>query len=494
MNSILVVDDDQIVAQSIKKVVTKTLECQVELAHSGQEAIEKLQTESFDVVLLDIRLDDASGMDLLKDFKLRAPQAEVIMMTAYATIEDAIEAVKLGAFDFITKPFENIDVVPIAIKKAVEHREMVKRLSNAEKDLKDKYGFENIIGTSPEMQRVFRTVRDVANSDATILIEGASGTGKELVARAVHFNSARSERAFLACNCSSLSESLIESELFGHVKGAFTSAFSDKRGLFEAANHGTLFLDEIGEIPQTTQVRLLRALQEGEIIPVGSSEVRRVDVRIIAATNKELDKLVEQGKFREDLYYRINVINISMPPLRERKGDIDLLVMHFIKKYNERNSKQIEGIDRATMQLLYNYSWPGNVRELENAIERAVILEKGITLSTAVLPTNLLKSTGQMFDPKKAGSGDYLTYKEAKREAVLKLTRGYIDTLLTTTKGNITKAAAIAGMERSNFKKLMNQSAIDASPYRSLANEEEYSAANKKVKAREVSENQRGVV
>src|SRR6516165_1406081 len=363
---VLVVDDEPSLLRALESPIAAT---------------QQLAQEDFDVALLDIKMPDLSGLELLAAVKHRRPEVEVIMMTGHATVETALAAVKAGAYDYLTKPFEDVELVARAVGKAAERKMLFDRNRELERKLSEREPGpgEGLVGSSPGIREVTRMIEAVAYSAATVLVTGESGTGKELVARALHARSPRRAQPFVALNCGALTETLLESELFGHVKGAFTGAQRDQRGLFDAADGGTIFLDEIGDIPLATQVRLLRVLQEGEIKRVGSADAVKVDVRVIAATHRDLPKLVKAGKFREDLFYRLNVINIPLPPLRERVEDVPLLAHHFLRRYAERLSKRVRSVSPEAIELLSGYRWPGNVRELENAIERAVVLCRGDT-------------------------------------------------------------------------------------------------------------------
>jgi DNA-binding NtrC family response regulator len=363
-------------------------------------------------------------------------------MTGYGTIESAIEAIKAGAYDYITKPFKP-DRLLLDVQNALERRRLSEENRYLRKELEERYSFANIIGKSPQMQEVFRLIERVAESSSSILIQGKSGTGKELVARAIHYHSPRRGRPFVSINCGGLVESLLESELFGHLRGAFTGAFVSKRGLVQEAQGGTLFLDEVGDMSPSMQVKLLRALQEGEIRPVGGTNIIKVDVRFISASNKNLTQGVKEGSFREDLYYRLNVINVTIPDLSERKEDIPLLTSHFLKKYGSSLKKEILRLSEEAMAALLDYSWPGNVRELENCIERAVVLAKGKEILLSDLPPSLQGSQGQHLIGVKVG----VTLEELEREA--------IHQTLHYTKGNKALAAKLLGIsERTLYRKL----------------------------------------
>ncbi len=388
METILIVDDEKnyplIISAVLNEEGFETL-----TANSASEALETLKSCDVDIVLTDMKMPGMDGIELLEHVKRKDPELPVIMMTAHGTVEKAVEAMQKGAYNYILKPFENESLI-VYVKKAVAVYRMVKENRRLKSDAVSRYGFANIIGKSKAMQSFFEIIRKVSPTGATVLIEGENGTGKELAARAVHFTSPRKDNPFVAVNCSALSENLLESELFGHEKGAFTGAASMKKGRFELADGGTLFLDEIGELSPSLQVKLLRVLQEKTFERVGGVKPVSVDIRIIAATNKNLKAEVESGGFREDLYYRLNVLYVRLPPLRERTEDIRLLVDHFIKKFsNERKSDiPVEGIEQDAERLFHEYPWPGNVRELENVIERAMILCPGNMITVSDLPRN----------------------------------------------------------------------------------------------------------
>ncbi len=357
---------------------------------SGEEALERLAAAAFDLVLTDIKMPGMDGMDLLRRVKADAPDTQVIVLTAFGTIEMAVEAMKAGAFEYVTKPF-NRDELKLAVRKALRVRNLETENVRLRREVKRRYGFENIVGDSPQMQRVFRLVEKVADTDASVLITGESGTGKELVARALHYQSRRADRPFVAVNCAAIPRELLESELFGHRKGAFTGAIRDKKGKLEEAGQGTLFLDEIGDLPIELQAKILRALQEREITPVGGSEIVHVGARVVAATNRDLEAEIEAGRFREDLYYRLAVVPVRLPSLRERPGDIPLLVAHFLKRLGGDDPPV--RVDPAALDALSRYPWKGNVRELENTIERLLILRETDTIRLEDLPDKIRRPT-----------------------------------------------------------------------------------------------------
>jgi two-component system response regulator AtoC len=427
---ILVVDDEAIVRESLGDWL-KDDGYQVFTAENGHEALDVIEKERPGIMIADLIMPGMDGIELMKRAKARQPGIEVIIITAYASIPTAITAMKEGAYDYIEKPFcpERAELL---VKKLAEHQELVEENLSLRQRLEDRYRFENIIAKSSKMQRVIQVIKVVAKSNATVLITGESGTGKELVARAIHSRSHRRNKSFVAVSCAALPESLLESELFGHEKGSFTGAYAQKKGKFEFTNGGTLFLDEVGEMSANIQVHLLRVLEEKEFTRVGGNEPIRVDVRVISATNKDLRKAIEKQEFREDLYYRLNVVNIELPPLRERKEDIPLLAQHFLHKFAMENQKEITGFSSEATELVLSYDWPGNVRELENAIERAVILARDSIITIADLPQenpSLACSTG----PKK-------NLKEVEKDHILNVLR--------ETGENYSEAARILGISR----------------------------------------------
>jgi two-component system, NtrC family, response regulator HydG len=385
--TILVVDDDRANLASLERIFLRE-DLEVLVAHNGKEALDILRRQQVGVCLTDLMMPGVSGLDLLRAAKKVSPETEVILMTAFGTVEKAVEAMRDGAWDFVTKPFKRIQIVR-AVRRALHKQSLVLENQALRTELNDSRRDPTIVGNSLPIRQLMDLVRQVAPSTATALLQGESGTGKELVARAVHRLSSRSDGAFIALNCAALPESILEAELFGHEKGAFTGASERRRGRFEVADRGTLFLDEIAETSQAVQVKLLRVLQEGEFERVGGGQTLRVDVRIVAATNKNLEEEVQAGRFREDLFYRLNVIRLDIPPLRERKDDIPLLANHFLSVYSAKNKKTLGGISREAMERLLGWHWPGNVRELENAIERAVVLARTDTIGSDELPPQL---------------------------------------------------------------------------------------------------------
>jgi DNA-binding NtrC family response regulator len=392
--SILVVDDDKNICKMIEINLRKEREYEVESANSGEACLKIIRENVPDLVLLDIQMPGIDGIETLKRIRDDEPRIPVVMMSAHGTIEKAVQSMKLGAYDFITKPFAS-DRLLVTVRNALTTSSLRQEIDALRSELKSRYQFKNIIGQSGKMQEVFRALEKVINSNVTVLIQGESGTGKELIARAIHYHSpTRNNKPFVAVNCSALPESLLESELFGHEKGSFTGATGRRIGKFEVANGGTIFLDEIGLMTQATQAKVLRILQEREFERVGGNEMVKVDVRVISATNKDLEEAIKTGEFREDLYYRIAVFPIKLPPLRERKEDIPLIAAHFLDKYTKQESKEIEGIAPDALELLMAYNWPGNVRELENCIERAVVLATTREITPKDLP-NSVRAIGE---------------------------------------------------------------------------------------------------
>ena len=385
--NLLIVDDEEEMRHMLSVLLRKE-GYKPEVAKDGVEALEKIEKTLFDVVLCDIRMPRMDGLEFLGEIHKRHVESLVIMMSAYGTVDIAIEAMKRGAADYINKPIKPDEIV-LTLRKNEERDRLKKENVLLRKAVKKEYQFDNIIAKSQNMQSIFDTIEKIAEYKSTVLVSGESGTGKELVARAIHYNSLRSEGPFIAVNCGAIPENLLESELFGHLKGAFTDAVRNKKGLFEEADGGSLFLDEVGELPKFLQVKLLRALQESEVRRVGDTRPVKVDVRVIAATAKELAKEVQEGNFRDDLYYRLNVLPIQLPPLRDRREDIPLLTQHFIQKYNQGLKLMVEGFSNETMNLMVDYAWPGNVRELENTVERAMVLVDGNWIDEEVLPDRI---------------------------------------------------------------------------------------------------------
>lgn len=432
---VLIVDDEENFRHMLS-VILKKEGYDVEAASNGEEALQKVTLSPYDQVLCDIRMPKMDGLDFLNEAKKAGVDSTIIMMSAYGTVDIAIEAIKLGAYDYISKPFKPDEVI-LTLKKAEERERLRRENEFLRKEVKKEYSFENIISKNKQMQKIFEVITKVAQYKSTILITGESGTGKELVARALHYNSDRAQNPFVAVNCGAIPENLLESELFGHAKGAFTDAIRTKKGLFEEADGGTLFLDEIGELPPQLQVKLLRVLQEGEIRRIGESKPIQVDVRIVAATVKDLVKEVNEGRFRDDLFYRLNVLPIHIPPLRERNEDIPLLTAHFIKKYSEAMGKNMVGIDSGALEALMNYKWYGNVRELENTIERAIVLADRENIEIENLPLEIQNFREEV--PLEPLAEEEYSIKKSSRFLEMNL----IKKALKKTKGNHTHAAKL---------------------------------------------------
>jgi DNA-binding NtrC family response regulator len=445
---VLAVDDEVSVLESFKLFLEDKYHLLT--ATNGKDAMETIKKKWVNLVLLDIRLPEMDGMEILRKIKEFDSNIEVIMITAVKTIETAVEAMKLGAHDYISKPF-NVEEMMVTIKKAIEKQTLIKEVEYLRSELNERIDFESMVGTSEKMQRVFETIKDVAMHDATVLILGESGTGKEMVARAIHYNSKRKDKPFIAVDCAALTPTLIESELFGHEKGSFTDATKEKTGKFELAHGGTLFLDEIGNLGLDTQVKILRTLQEREIEKVGGERTIKVDLRLISATNVDLKKALKDGKFREDLYYRLNVVPVEIPPLRERSEDIPLLANHFLAKYNQEFNKKIKGFSYDTMKYFTQYKWPGNVRELQNIIERLVVLGKEDVISPESLPLDIIMGGME-------NKTDFVREDATLLNAVDEFQKQRIINALEKVKWNSKKAAQILGIHyntiRKNIKRL----------------------------------------
>ncbi|GAB62948.1 MAG: sigma-54-dependent Fis family transcriptional regulator [Candidatus Jettenia sp.] len=438
---ILVVEDDEYVLGSIRILLNKE-GYEVNTALNGLEALNLYRRESYDLVIADLKMPQMDGIELLKQLKLEFSDVSLIMMTAYGSIRTAVEAMKMGAYDYVTKPV-SAEEIRLVIQRAFERQNLITEIKTLRKELEERFSLDNIIGKSYAMQRVYDLILQVANTDATVLITGETGTGKELVAHAIHHNSKRKNCPFVVINCSALPESLLESELFGHEEGAFTGATKQRVGKFEFADTGTVFFDEMGNLPLSMQTKLLRLLQEKSFERIGGNQTIKVDVRVLAATNKDLNKLSEEGCFRKDLYYRLNVIPIQLPSLKERREDIPLLVTHFIEKYNKVFKKEIKSISQNALNIMMSYGWPGNVRELENLVERALIMAKDHIISEIELPVSNQKQTRERFEDIDNNQiigmslEDFLAHCENK----------YITRLLKQCKGRIDSSAKISGID-----------------------------------------------
>jgi two-component system response regulator PilR (NtrC family) len=453
-----VIDDEPVIHDVLSQLLTSE-GYDIEISSSGEEALEKFEVRTFDLVLLDLLMPGMNGIEILKAAKKIDPQALIIILTAYASVESAIEAMKIGAFDYIQKPFKHEELL-LTIARALEHKNLQKENVRLRDELKRKFSFANILGKSKVMENVFDLIKAAAPTRSTILVQGESGTGKELAARAIHQNSNRSGFPFIVVNSGSLPPDLLESHLFGHVKGAFTGAVSEKQGLFEAADKGTIFFDEISSICLETQAKLLRVMQDREFMRLGGTKTIKVDVRIIAATNSDLEELIRQKAFRKDLFYRLNVIKIELPPLRERKEDIPLLVKHFLDLYTKENGKEIDGVSEDVLEILERNAWPGNVRELENLIERAVVFAKSKIITRENLPEIFLS-------PQKKGAGVSAAEDEAKnlRDQTLAFQKRLIETTLRKAKGVQKNAAQMLDVKPTTLNEMIKRLGIDVSEF-----------------------------
>jgi DNA-binding NtrC family response regulator len=452
---ILIVDDEEIVIRSCLRILADG-DYELEAVRNGLEALKKIDEKEYDVIILDIKMPKVDGMEVLQRVKEAHPDIDIIMITGLNQIETAVKAMKFGALDYLPKPFEP-EELQLIVAKAFERRRLMQENFSPESEVSAKYRFENIIGASPPMQSVFRLIARCAPTNSTVLLRGESGTGKELVARAIHYNSLRKDRAFVPVDCTSLSEGLLESELFGHVKGSFTGAVSDKKGLFETAEGGTLFLDEIGNISMSTQAKLLRFIEEREFKAVGDTRTRSVNIRLITATNKNLKEMVADGTFREDLFYRINIFPIEIPSLRERRDDIPALAFHFLNIFSKDTEKKVTEFSGGAMNLLLNHDWPGNVRELENAVHRAVILTNDSVVRQGHL-VNIIDMMPRLDLDVPRTSEDLKRIKKiARQKSVENVEKHFVLEALKRNGWNVTRSAEETGMQRSNFQALMKK-------------------------------------
>ncbi len=449
-----IIDDEPIIHEVLGDLLT-TEGYEVESSLDGEEALEKYSPDTYDLILLDLLMPGMNGIEVLKKIKKIDPQAVIIIITAYASVESAIAAMKIGAFDYIQKPFKH-DELLLTIDRAKSHKKLQDENLRLKDELKRKFSFENIIGKSKVMNNVFDLIKASAPTRSTILLQGESGTGKELVARAIHQSSDRTNAPFIIVNSGSLPPELLESNLFGHLKGAFTGAVSDKKGLFEAADKGSIFFDEISSLNIETQAKLLRVMQDREFMRLGGTKTIKVNVRVIAATNTDLEDLIEEKKFRQDLFFRLNVIKIELPPLRDRKEDIPLLVKHFLDIYSKENKKDIIGISDDVMEVFANYDWPGNIRELENLIERAVVLTKTKQITRNDLPSFLYEPTGKEKSIPMV-TADYGTLKEQTQL----FQKNWIVNALRKTNGIQKKAAELLGVKPTTLNEMIKRYEID---------------------------------
>lgn len=442
-HKILVIDDDLEMCGLLSDVL-KGEGFSVLAVGESLEASRTLKKEEFDVIITDLKMKGLKGLDLLEEAKKVAPLTPVIIITAFGTIESAIKAMKMGAYDYITKPFQ-MDEIVLTVKKALENRLLKKEVVRLKKEVESRYHFHQMIGKSPSMQKIYDLIQRISDSSGNVLITGESGTGKELVAKAIHYNGSRKEGPFVAVNCAAIPETLLESELFGYKRGAFTDAKTDKKGLIFGATDGTLFLDEITEMSPMLQAKLLRVIEERGVRPLGDTNSHPIDVRIISASNRDIRSLIREGRFREDLYYRLKVIDIELPPLRERREDIPLLIQHFTGKFSDETKKKISGVSEEALKLLINYSWPGNVRELENVIQRAVTLTQYETIRPDDLPSSMLQEIKE----------NVLDRGLREKYSIDQLEKEYIRKILIEVGGNKSKAAEILGLDRKTlYRKL----------------------------------------
>lgn len=451
---ILVVDDDAVARGLLAEALRKEGYA-VDEAPGGAEAVERGRLTRFDVVLTDIRMGEIDGLAVLQDFKQHSPDTSVVLLTAFGSMEGAIEGIRQGAYDYLAKPFKK-EEIKLVVQRSLEHSRLLRENARFREELRDRQDLSHLVGSSPLMLEVYKLVARVSAGKSTVLVEGESGTGKELIARAIHANSSRRERSFVPVNCAALPDALLESELFGHEKGAFTGAIGAKKGLFEAAHEGTIFLDEIGDVGAALQVKLLRVIQEQELRRVGGTASTKVNVRIIAASNRNVSQLVKEGKFREDLFYRLNVVRIMMPPLRERREDIPMLAHHFLQKVSSGNSPVIRGFVPDAMAILQRYHWPGNVRELENVIERAVSLTHGPLILPEDFPDPVRQAPASCVAPVAllpGHDGELVTLDELEKR--------YLVRVLKESGHNKVRAAKILGIDRRTLYRMAERFGLD---------------------------------
>jgi len=443
---IIAIDDDPVACSILTRILTR-YGCEYEIIKSGLEAMHKIRDGKYDLLITDLKMPDIDGMTILKESKKISPETPVIMITGFSTVESAVEAMKSGAYDYVRKPIDPEELLLI-IERSLDNKRLIDENRMLKEELSETFGFGSIVGHHPKMEQVFDLVKRVAQSRSHVIILGESGTGKELIARAIHFNGPRRRNRFIAMNCGAIADTLLENELFGHEKGAFTGALTQKSGLIEAANGGSLFLDEIGNISEAMQIRLLRVIQERSFFRVGGTGEIKVDVRFICATNQNLEKLVEEGKFREDLYHRLNVVTITVPSLKERKEDIPLLVEHFIKKFNAYYGRSVKAITEDALNSLAQYRWKGNVRELENVIERAINLMEGNMITIANLPDHILERCET---------------KETKEKTptLRGMEKTHILNVLKETAGDRARAAEILGIDKTTLWRKIKRYGID---------------------------------
>ncbi len=454
---ILVVDDDEKIRNLIVNILESSNYDPIS-TDSAETALGMIQETTFDLVLLDVKLPDKSGIDIIPDIMHFLPAVPIIVITGYAVINDAVKAIRMGAFDYLQKPFKTKELL-LSIDKALRWKNVVEENKNLKQEISGKYNYKGIIGKSKQVKVIIDTIKQISDTDVNILLTGESGTGKDLVARAIHYSGIRKEQPFVPVNCSSLPDNLLESELFGYKKGAFTGAYQNKDGLFKVADNGTIFLDEIGDMPPNLQAKILKVLDSGEFIPLGSTKTINTRARIISATNKDFSNMIETGQFREDLFYRINVVNLHIPPLRERREDLMLLIDHFVEKFALKLKKDVTGMTPSTLETLLRYSWPGNVRELENVIESSCALTQDKLIDIKDLP-------GSLFKFHSTHTGNVIPIDKTLKDTIDDYEKKYIAELIKFSKGNVSKAAEIADIARQNMHLKLKQYEINASDFR----------------------------
>jgi DNA-binding NtrC family response regulator len=460
-SNILIIDDERVICDGCSLALSDKGHS-VDICMTGRAGLEAILKGTYDMALLDMKLPDIDGMDILKAARSEKPDVYIIVMTGYSSVQNAVEAMKLGAFDYIAKPFSDDELV-LAVDRALEKKQLIEENLALRQQLSERFDFSNIIGENPRILKIFNEIQKVAPTNSTVLLLGESGTGKELFARAIHAHSKRAARQFVAVDCSTFSSSLLESELFGHVIGAFTGAVKDKAGIFEVANLGSLFLDEVGNLDMDIQAKLLRAMETREFKPVGASQLKKSDVRIIAATNRDLKVMVDEGNFREDFFYRLNVFPILIPPLRDRKDDIPRLLYHFLKVYCHQIGKRVDGFSDDSLETLVNYDWPGNVRQLKNVVERLVIIADDRVLDYQSLSDHWEIKRNRTRDATPETLEELKSVKRHLLENQFgQIEKAFLQKALSAVDGNITQAARRAGMQRSNFSALMKKHHISA--------------------------------
>lgn len=454
---ILLIDDDERIRELIRDIL-QSHDYFCRTIDRGEKALEIIKDDEYDLILLDVNLPGKSGIELIPDFKHYAPDSPIIMITGFADIDDAVKAMKLGSFDYIKKPFNKEELL-LSIEKGLRWQNILIENSELKQEINEKYNYKGIIGKSREMKNIIDKVKQIADTQVNVMITGESGTGKDLVAKAIHFSGSRRDNDFVPVNCSSLPDNLLESELFGYKKGAFTGAYRDKEGLFKVADNGTIFLDEIGDMPENLQAKILKVLDSGEFTPLGDTKTVSTNARIISATNKKLEKLINSGQFREDLYYRLNVVNIEIPPLRERKEDILILIDYFINKFASKFNRNIKRLTESSIETLLRHPWPGNVRELQNVLESSCALAQSEIIDINNLPDSLFKQSSDKMER-------FIPINSTLKETTEYFEKRYITELLKFTNGNVSKASKIADIARQNMHLKIKNYDIDVTQFR----------------------------